>query len=76
MWVGHLVTSICFYCRITVTNSSSAPIKGTVRIFLCSINNEALQPYFIEGTRKNAFEMDKFSVNRELTYFCVLIMRR
>lgn len=65
LWVGLLVTRICFYYRITVTNSSSAPIKGTVRIFMCSINNEAGQPYFIEGTRKNAIEMDRFLVNRK-----------
>lgn len=46
-----------------MTNAAKEPRKGTVRIWLCSINNEAQQPYLIEGTRKNAIEMDRFAVN-------------
>lgn len=51
--------------RIRVTNSSDKDQWGTVRIFLCSINNEAQQPYFLEGMRKNAIEMDRFVIKRK-----------
>lgn len=54
------IMSSFFFDRIRVTNSSLKELWGTVRIFLCSVNNEAKQPYFLEGTRKNAIEMDRF----------------
>lgn len=58
----NVTTSLSVY-RITVTNTSSAPRMGTVRIFMYSVNNDSQQPLMIEGTRKNAIEMDKFTVN-------------